>query len=214
MIALFGGTFDPIHLGHINMATQCANTLGLSELRFLPNAVPVHKQGPDVSTDDRLAMLQLATAHDPRFTIDRRELERDTPSYSLLTLQEIKAEYPQRAIVFLMGMDSFNSLDKWYRWQEIITLCHIVVYQRPGDDFAPSKALQDYLTRARCTEPAQLSAQFSGLCYFLPGQPFDAASSTIRNAIKRRQVVEPWLNNTVLEYIQAHQLYLSNRDNT
>ncbi|MEC4087603.1 nicotinate-nucleotide adenylyltransferase [Pseudoalteromonas rubra] len=214
MIAVFGGTFDPVHLGHINMATQCMAALKLSELRFIPNAVPVHKQGPAISTEDRLAMLQLATAHEPRFTIDRRELERDTPSYSLLTLEELKAEYPDQALVFLMGMDSFNSLDKWYRWQDIVSLCHLVVYQRPGDVFAPSVALQTYLKQAHCTEPGQLSTQPGGLCYFLPGQPFEAASSTIRNAIKQRQAVEPWLNNTVLEYIQAHQLYLSSSDNT
>ncbi|MCG7533897.1 nicotinate-nucleotide adenylyltransferase [Pseudoalteromonas sp. OOF1S-7] len=213
MIALFGGTFDPVHLGHINMATQCVNKLGLSELRFIPNAVPVHKQGPTISTSDRLAMLQLATAHEPRFTIDPRELERDTPSYSLLTLQELKAEYPDQALVFLMGMDSFNSLDKWYCWQEIVALCHIVVYQRPGDACAPSEALQAYLAHARCTDTQTLSTRLDGLCYFLPGQPFEAASSTIRNAIKHRQAVEPWLNNAVLKYIQTHQLYLSSSDN-
>ncbi|WP_125779159.1 nicotinate-nucleotide adenylyltransferase [Pseudoalteromonas rubra] len=213
MIALFGGTFDPIHLGHINMAAQCVDALGLSELRFIPNAVPVHKQGPAISTADRLAMLQLAIAHEPRFSIDHRELERDTPSYSLLTLQELKAEYPDQTLVFLMGMDSFNSLDKWYRWQDIVALCHIVVYQRPGDAFAPSEALQTYLARARCTDTQTLNTQSGGLCYFLPGQPFEAASSTIRNAIKHRQAVEPWLNKTVLEYIQAHQLYLSSSDN-
>ncbi|MCG7560606.1 nicotinate-nucleotide adenylyltransferase [Pseudoalteromonas sp. McH1-42] len=214
MIAVFGGTFDPVHLGHINMATQCMAVLTLSELRFIPNAVPVHKKGPSISTEDRLAMLQLATAHDSRFTIDRRELERDTPSYSLLTLEELKAEYPDQAMVFLMGMDSFNSLDKWYRWQDIVSLCHLVVYQRPGDAFAPSAALQTYLEQARCSEPEQLSTLPAGLCYFLPGQPFEAASSTIRNAIKQRQAVEPWLNNAVLKYIQAHQLYLSSSDDT
>ena len=138
MIAIFGGTFDPVHLGHINMAKQCVNALNLNTLYFMPCALPAHKMAPGISTEHRVAMLNAAIAPYPFFQLDLRELHRTGPSYSLLSLQELRAQHPNTPIVFLIGMDSFNNLDKWYQWQAITQLCHIVVYQRPGQQCAVS----------------------------------------------------------------------------
>ncbi|WP_105169004.1 nicotinate-nucleotide adenylyltransferase [Pseudoalteromonas sp. T1lg23B] len=207
MIALFGGTFDPIHLGHINMATQCITELSLDALHFLPCAVPVHKAQPGITDTHRLAMLSLATEGNSKFRIDHRELKRQGPSYSLLSLQECRAEQPNTPLVFLMGMDSFNSLPSWFKWQEIIELCHIVVYQRPGEIQSTAAELSDYLARSLTVDSRALHHQLGGLCYFLSGQKLDAASSEIRKRIKNRENTEHLLTDKVRNYINEHLLY-------
>ena len=209
MIALFGGTFDPPHLGHLNMAKHCVAELGLTELRFLPCAIPVHKQRPSVTDEDRLIMLEKLLQNEPKLCIDTRELERHGPSYTLLTLQELRQENPNSGIVFLMGMDSFNSLHKWYQWQEIVQLCHILVYQRPGETLQPDTEVQQYLQQAQMKDKSQLHQQLAGGCYFLSGAQKDVASSDIRAAIKQQNTtaLEPWLHRSVIEYIVQQQLY-------
>jgi nicotinate-nucleotide adenylyltransferase len=207
MIALFGGTFDPVHLGHINMAEQCVTELGLNELRFLPCAIPVHKALPKITDTHRLNMLELAIQGHNAFTIDKRELERQGRSYSLLTLQEYRTEQPNAAIVFLMGMDSFNSLTSWYEWQTITELCHIVVYQRPGEVFSPDPALNSYVSHALVNSSAQLFTKKAGHCLFLTGPSFDAASSDIRKLINNQKPAEQFLASSVIDYIRTHQLY-------
>lgn len=207
MIALFGGTFDPVHFGHINMAEQCVAELELSELRFLPCAIPVHKAQPKITDIHRLNMLELATQGNEVFTIDKRELERQGPSYSLLTLQECRGEQPKSPIIFLMGMDSFNSLTSWYKWQAITQLCHIVVYQRPGEVYAPNPELSDYFEQAKVETSELLLTKKAGYCHFLTGPRFDAASSDIRKLINNQKPMEQFLTPSVIDYIRTHQLY-------
>lgn len=207
MIALFGGTFDPIHLGHMNMAHHCVEELKLDSLYFLPCAIPVHKAQPKITTEHRLAMMDLALGDNPFFKLDDRELKRQGPSYSLLTLQECRAEHPDTEIVFLMGMDSFNSLTTWYHWQSITQLCHIVVYQRPGERYRATAELDAYLNAAQVATPQALNTKKAGLCYFLTGPSFNAASSDIRKIIKNQQTVEQYLPDAVSDYIYQHQLY-------
>lgn len=207
MHVLFGGTFDPVHLGHIHMAQSCLEQLSLSELHFLPCALPVHKAAPGITNDHRLAMLKLATKHNACFKIDPRELRRTGPSYSLLSLQECRAESPSTPLIFLMGMDSFNSLPTWYQWQEIITLCHVVVYQRPGEVRATDEPLEKYLSQSEVTDQSELHRKQAGLCYFLEGTVKDISSSQIRNAIKHQQHTEHLIQPEVREYIRKHHLY-------
>ena len=209
MIAIFGGTFDPVHLGHLNMASQCVNTFNLSTLYFMPCALPAHKAAPGISTAHRINMLNAAIAPYPHFALDLRELNRTGPSYSLLSLQELRAEHPDTPILFLMGMDSFNNLDKWYEWQAITQLCHIVVYHRPGQTCNPNEALESYISNAHTEAPQQLAAHNFGKLYFLPGETLDAASSTIREQLKKTNKNNELLPEPVSHYIKQHQLYQS-----
>jgi nicotinate-nucleotide adenylyltransferase len=207
MIALFGGTFDPVHLGHINMANQCVEELNLSELKFLPCAMPVHKAQPKTSDQHRLNMLELITKYNTSFTIDTRELQRRGPSYSLITLQEYRKEYANQAIVFLMGMDSFNSLPSWFEWKKITELCHIVVYQRPSDLYQPNAQLHAYVERTKCVSASELHSSLSGHCLFLNGPKLDIASSVIRKNLKDDNSMEQMLSPEVINYVSTHQLY-------
>ncbi|AQQ01744.1 nicotinate-nicotinamide nucleotide adenylyltransferase [Pseudoalteromonas aliena] len=207
MIAIFGGTFDPVHLGHLNMAQQCVKTFNLNTLYFMPCALPAHKAAPGISTQHRINMLNAAIEPYPYFDLDLRELNRAGPSYSLLSLQELRKEHPATPILFLIGMDSFNNLDKWFEWQTITQLCHIVVYQRPAQDCSVNGELKSYLQHAKVDEVTALEQTLAGKLYFLSGETHNAASSIIREQLKKSNKKNELLPDAVSHYIQMHQLY-------
>jgi nicotinate-nucleotide adenylyltransferase len=129
---LFGGTFDPIHCGHLRTAYELWQELKLDEVRFLPTGSPPHREQPSASAAMRLKMVQAAVADQPRFVVDDREVRRSGVSYSVDTLTELRQEYPQRSLCLLLGMDAFLGLPNWHRWRELLPLAHIVVAHRPG----------------------------------------------------------------------------------
>ncbi len=131
-IGVFGGTFDPIHYGHLRTAYELLRKLRLPEVRFLPCGTPPHREEPVADAQQRLAMVQMATAGQPGFIVDDRELHRAGPSYSVDTLIDLRAEYPSRSLCLIVGMDAFLSLPKWYQWRQVLELSHIVVAHRPG----------------------------------------------------------------------------------
>ena len=131
-IGLFGGTFDPIHYGHLRTAFELLQTLKLAQVRFLPTGSPPHREAPLASSELRLQMVRGAVAGQPGFTVDDREIRRSGVSYSIDTVTELRAEHPQRSLCLLLGMDAFLGLPTWHRWREIFELCHVVVAHRPG----------------------------------------------------------------------------------
>ena len=131
-IGLFGGTFDPIHYGHLRTAFELWQALRLTEVRFMPTGSPPHREQPHVSPELRLAMVQAAVAGESHFVVDDREVRRTGVSYSVDTLTELRAEYPDRSLCLLLGMDAFLGLPDWHRWRELFDLAHIVVVNRPG----------------------------------------------------------------------------------
>lgn len=131
-IGLFGGTFDPIHYGHLRTAFELWQLLRLAEVRFLPAGNPPHREQPLASPELRLRMVRAAVIGQPSFTVDDREMRRGGVSYSVDTLAELRAEYPDRSLCLLLGMDAFLGLPHWHRWRELLALAHIVVAHRPG----------------------------------------------------------------------------------
>lgn len=214
MIVVFGGTFDPVHRGHENMARHAVSALSADALYFMPCALPVHKAAPGVTTQHRVEMLKLVCQSNASFHIDTRELERTTPSYSLLSIQQWRDANPEEPIAFLLGMDSFNNLTSWYQWKTLVRLCHIVVYQRPGESFLPNQELQDYVYRCQAESPEQLTKQTSGHCYFLAGPTVDIASSSLRSRLGRDEATDLFLSQEVLAYINQHGLYTENPKST
>jgi len=131
-MGIFGGTFDPIHYGHLRTAFELREAARLSEVRFLPTGNPPHRDPAQASAEERLAMVRAAVEGQPGFSVDDRETRRSGLSYSVDTLGELRAEFPQRSICLLLGMDAFLGLPNWHRWREILELAHVVVAHRPG----------------------------------------------------------------------------------
>jgi nicotinate-nucleotide adenylyltransferase len=131
-IGIFGGTFDPIHYGHLRTAFELVQALRLSEMRFIPVGDPPHREQTIASTEQRLAMVQAAVAEQPGFVVDDREIKRQGPSYMVDTLSGLRAEFPNRSLCLIVGMDAFLSLPTWHRWRDLLQLAHLVVAHRPG----------------------------------------------------------------------------------
>ena len=131
-IGIFGGTFDPIHYGHLRTAFELLQTLQFAEVRFIPCGDPPHRGVTQASAALRLDMVRLATRKEPGFVVDERELQRDGPSYSIDTLVSLREEFPDRSLCLITGMDAFLGLSSWHRWDEIMNFAHIVVAHRPG----------------------------------------------------------------------------------
>ena len=131
-IALFGGTFDPIHFGHLRTAFELLQALKLAQVRFLPTGDPPHREAPLANAQLRLEMVRAAVVGQPGFAVDDREIRRQGVSYTVDTLTELRQENPQRSLCMLLGMDAFLGMPTWHRWREIFRLCHVVVAHRPG----------------------------------------------------------------------------------
>jgi len=131
-IGLFGGTFDPIHYGHLRTAFELWQLLKLSQVRFLPTGNPPHREAPLAPSELRLEMVRAAVAGQPGFAVDDREIRRTGVSYSVDTLTDLRREHPQRSLCLLLGMDAFLGMPTWHRWREIFELAHVVVAHRPG----------------------------------------------------------------------------------
>src|SRR6202522_2934291 len=131
-IGLFGGTFDPIHYGHLRTAFELWQLLKLAQVRFLPTGNPPHREAPLASSELRLEMVRAAVAGQPGFAVDDREIRRSGVSYSVDTLTDLRREHPQRSLCLLLGMDAFLGMPTWHRWRDIFELAHVVVAHRPG----------------------------------------------------------------------------------
>ena len=213
-LALFGGTFDPVHWGHLRVALDTATALKLPEVRLIPSKTPVHRKAPGASEADRLAMLRLAVAEDRSRTleVDDRELRRSTPSYSVLTLQSLRTEFPTRPLLWLIGVDAFQHLMSWYQWQQLFELAHFVVLNRPGYPVANvlTAAMAPVWQGRLAREAAALQATTHGCVYLHTVAPQAISATDIRNKIGAGagdEALTSLLPASVLSYIRAHQLY-------
>jgi nicotinate-nucleotide adenylyltransferase len=207
MHVMMGGSFDPVHEGHLRTAMAVKNLLNADQVFLVPNARSPLKQHTTTDTH-RLAMLQLAVAEYPGLVVDECELKRPPPSYTIETLQAQRNDSgPVLPIVWIMGADSLTELDRWKNWQTLTDFAHLIIVQRPGYSPQPSAAVSGWLVE-RSTPDAlnRLNCTPHGQCLFLdlPPQPF--SSTAIRQALRRNAPVDG-LPDTVRQYIQLHQLY-------
>jgi nicotinate-nucleotide adenylyltransferase len=131
-IGIFGGTFDPIHFGHLRTAFELLQALRLNEMRFMPAGNPPHREITVANAEQRLAMVRAATEGQPGFVVDDREIRREGLSYSVDTMRTLRADFPDRSLCLIVGMDAFLGLPKWHQWRELLELAHLVVAHRPG----------------------------------------------------------------------------------
>lgn len=206
-IGVLGGTFDPVHVGHLRGALEVAESLALDELRLTPSARPPHRDKPQVSAKDRLAMVKCAVAGVAPLVVDARELQRDKPSYTIDTLELMRAELAASDQVFLLlGWDAFCGLPTWHRWEELLQHCHILVLQRPDADSEPPDALRNLLAARSVSDPLALKGP-SGQIAFVWQTPLAVSATQIRQLLASGKSVRFLVPDAVLAYIDAHGLY-------
>lgn len=206
-IGIFGGTFDPVHIGHLRSALEVAEFMALDELRLIPSARPPHREAPQVSARDRLAMVELAVAGLPPLRVDDRELKRDKPSYSIDTLESLRGELAAADQLFLIiGWDAFCGLPTWHRWNELLEHCHILVLQRPDADSEAPETLRNLLAARSISDPLSLEGP-GGQISFIWQTPLAVSATQIRTLLASGKSVRFLLPDAVLTYIHAHGLY-------
>lgn len=210
-LGLFGGTFDPIHLGHLRLAETAREALGLARVRLIPAGQPPHRATPGASGNHRLAMARLATADNPAFEVDAAEVTAAQASFTILTLERLRAELgPERPLVLLLGVDAFLGLPTWRRWTELLDFAHLAVANRPGytlDAAQMPAALADLVARCKAS-PATLGAAPAGAIVPFEMTPLAISATDIRARAAAGLSLRYLLPPPVVDYISRHQLYL------
>lgn len=208
MIGVLGGTFDPIHFGHLRPALDCREALGLAEVRFVPLNVAVHRPQPQAPASARLAMLEAAIAGQPGFRVDTRELERPGGSFSYDTLEGLRGELgPRRSLCLLIGADAFRGFPDWYRPEGILGLAHLVVMQRPGISGPLPPQLEALSAGRMCGEAGALREAPGGRILFQPVTQMDIAATRVRDLIRRGGDARYLVPDAVLAIIAREGLY-------
>lgn len=210
-IGIFGGTFDPVHFGHLRPALELQEALDLEEVRFIPSAVPPHRETPAVGAPVRLELLELAIAGQAGFRVDDRELHRAGRSYTVDTLVSLRGELGDaRSLCLLLGMDAFLGLAEWHRWQELLDLAHLVVAHRPGWNAPTSGPLGGLVRACRVQDRRALAARPQGHVYLQGVTPLDISATRIRSLLAAGRSVRYLLPDRVWERLERDGLYAEN----
>lgn len=210
-IGILGGTFDPVHLGHIKIAECVLQKLKLNEIRFLPNQSPPHRERPQASVQDRVAMLKLAIEPNSHFILDNTELHRSGPSFMVDTLKLLKKKFVNNPLNLIIGADAFFSFNTWNSYEEILDYAHLIVLNRP-DGFGHYQSwLKDLLKRRQTKAANDLQKQENGLIYIIHIEPLPISATSIRKKIASAESVANEVPKAVLDYIQSHNLYRNNQ---
>ncbi|VEB99646.1 Nicotinate-nucleotide adenylyltransferase [Cedecea lapagei] len=209
LLALYGGTFDPIHYGHLKSVEALARLVKLKSVTIMPNNVPPHRPQPEASSEQRKQMIELAIAGSPLFTLDDRELARSTPSWTVETLEQLRAELgPKQPLAFIIGQDSLLSLHRWHRWETLLTLCHLLVTQRPGYPLTMETPEQQSWLAKNVTDSVEvLHQQAAGKVFLAPTPLYDISATAIRDRLEHNQPCDDLVPPAVLAFILQHGLY-------
>ncbi len=206
-LAVFGGTFDPIHIGHLRSAIEVRELLACDELRLIPCHRPPHRDEPLASSEQRLRMLELAIAGEPGLAVDAREIRRDRPSYTIDTLSELRAEVgAQCALHLIIGMDAFAELDTWRRWRELLDFANIVVMQRPVNVLLQSGPVAELL-RAHRVSVSEVQAAPCGAIAIAELTQLPISATAIRALIRAARSPRYLLPDAVWNFIRENHLY-------
>jgi nicotinate-nucleotide adenylyltransferase len=210
-IAVLGGSFDPVHAGHVALAQHAVELLDAGALRVIPAGNPWQKRGLHASAAHRVAMLRLAFAHCATpLLIDEQEIHREAPTYSIDTLQMLRAELGSMAsVVLVIGADQLHGLHTWRQWRSLFDLAHVLAISRPGfgmNDARIDPAVAEEFAR-RAADPQQMHAAPGGLTALSASLDIDISSSEVRRRLSQRQPLDRLLPDAVLDYIQQNSLY-------
>ena len=206
-IGIFGGTFDPVHFGHLRTALELQQILNLDEVRFVPCQQPVHKAIVHANSEQRLTMLKLATQSESQFIVDPREVYRDTPSYMVETLASLRQDFMDNPLLLIMGSDAFRALPSWHQWQKLLSYCHIIIVLRPGHRLNLDAHMEKYLNEHALADANDLENRLSGGIYVQSITALDISATMIRAQISAGFSPRFLLPEVVLSYISEQNLY-------
>jgi nicotinate-nucleotide adenylyltransferase len=206
-IGIFGGTFDPIHYGHLRTALELLQSLRLGEMRFMPAGNPPHRDLTIASAEMRLNMVRGAIAGQPGFTLDDREVRREGPSYSVDTLTELRGEHRDRSLCLIVGIDAFLGLPKWYQWREILQLAHLIVAHRPGWRAPSMGPLGELLVDRGTGRINDLHESLAGCIYIHAGTQLEISSTEVRKLIAAGRDPRYLMPDPVRAIIEETQCY-------
>lgn len=210
MIGILGGTFDPVHYGHLRPALEVQEALELIEVRLIPCFEPPHRQQPHASPGLRLAMLRAAVRDKPTLRVDDREIQRQGVSYMVDTLVSLREQFPSMPLGLILGMDAFAGLPQWHRWQEITELAHIVVTHRPGwgmEQINVDEELMHLVSTRQVMTADDLQNNIAGNIYFIPVTQLDISATQIRRLCSSGKQIQYLLPDAVAEMIQRQGIY-------
>jgi nicotinate-nucleotide adenylyltransferase len=206
-IGIFGGTFDPIHFGHLRTAFELLQALRLSEMRFMPAGNPPHREATFASPEQRLAMVQAATQGQPGFTVDDREIRREGLSYSVDTMRTLRADFPDRSLCLVIGMDAFLGLPKWHQWRELLELAHLVVAHRPGWRAPSMGPLGELLVDRGTGRIGDLHESRAGCIYIHAVTQLEISSTELRKMIAAGRDPRYLIPDSVRDIIEQTNCY-------
>ena len=207
MIGIFGGTFDPVHFGHLRPALEVQQALGLKEVRFIPAGQPPHRDQPHASPSQRVAMLRAAIDEQPGFVVDEREVRRPGASYMVDTLASIRSELGPAPLGLILGYDAFLGLANWYQWQRLIDLAHLVVTHRPGWSHDKLAGELQYLVQRHAMPAVKLVDVPAGGLTFVEVTQLDISATRIREQIRAGHDIRYLLPESVYQIIHEQKLY-------
>jgi nicotinate-nucleotide adenylyltransferase len=223
-LGIFGGTFDPIHDGHIYPVIEAAEKTNIKKVALMPCFIPSHKNPAVASSEDRLKMVEIICDDYPLFFPDSRDINRGKPTFSVDSLKEIREAMPTTPLCFFIGTDSFHNLFTWHDWSTLFSLCHFVVCKRKGESIKeiqglsdspskqPASQLKTLLNKRQTFTPIALHNSLAGHIYVANTQTLNVSSTQIRQQLYKNQSVECFLPPKILDYIQQHKLYQQSVD--
>ena len=206
-VGILGGTFDPVHYGHLRAAVEVYEKLGLDEVRMLPSARPPHRETPAASAEHRLAMLERATSCRDYLVPDDSELRRDGPSWMVDTLSGFRQQFGDRPLVMVVGQDAANGLDGWHEWRRLFELAHIAVMRRPDAESDYREELAECMRSRRAESPAELAKAPAGRVLPVAITQLEISSTAIREAVAAGRSPLYLTPPPVIDYIREQGLY-------
>lgn len=214
-IGIYGGTFDPIHYGHLRPCLELCETLGLDHVRFIPAFLPPHRNNPATEVEHRLEMVAQAIESETSFVLDDRDIMRGGPSYMVDTLKSLRRDFPDNPLCLLMGMDAFSGIERWYHWQELLGYAHIVVSQRPDTDFNALDLWSDSLSafyqkhkyQQHRADQQSMHHSLCGTIRLETVTQLSISATDIRQRLKNNQSIRFLVPETVISLIECYNLY-------
>ncbi len=207
IIGIYGGTFDPIHNGHLHVAKELLFQFPMKEILFIPCFEPVHRQAPIASPEQRLSMCKLALENETQLRVDDREIQRQGKSYMIDTLKSLAKDYPNTPLALIIGADSFETFHTWKSWKNIFNYAHVIIVNRPQSLSPQHAELNQMISECTTNDIHQLTHESSGLLYFAQIPPSPVSATKLRELASSGKDISACVPKKVLNYIQSNKIY-------